>query len=147
MHAWTMSIFLNHADFLVKLDEHNEHMPENMWLLCGDSRLGESQIVSVHGWMYTLLPDACPFVSFSDIPTTPFCVQYCINADDLTTTIANAMHQPVTAFGDPFKVTLSRLRFFFEQVLGETEWAGKEVMVFIDSNPAFTEYTQLALCE
>ena len=29
----------------------------------------------------------------------------------------------------------------------ETEWAGEDIVVFIDTNPAFTEYTQLALCE
>jgi hypothetical protein len=68
-------------------------------------------------------------------------------ADDLSSAIGNAMKQPITAFGDPFEITLSRLRFFFKELLSEADWAGQDVVVFIDSNPAFTEYTQLALCE
>lgn len=34
------------ADFLVHLSEYNRDMPENMWLLCGDNRLGAWLLLS-----------------------------------------------------------------------------------------------------
>lgn len=50
---------------------------------------------------------------------------------------------------DPFKITMHKLRALFKAVQDspESKLRGKDIAVFIDTNPAFTEYTQLALCE
>ncbi|PSC71382.1 ATPase [Micractinium conductrix] len=66
--------------------------------------------------------------------------------DEMSQALARAMAAPSGGMpgADNFKLSLMTLRFFFMDL--ETEWAGEDIVVFIDTNPAFTEYTQLALC-
>ena len=62
--------------------------------------------------------------------------------------LANFMDQP-RDIDDPYKMTLSKLRDLFDVLEreGGPAFRGKDITVFIDTNPAFTEYTQVALCE
>ncbi len=68
-------------------------------------------------------------------------------ADDLNHKLATALSAPVNPWGDPFRNTLGLLRFFIERLQTEEGWATADITVFIDTNPSFSEYTQLALCE
>lgn len=55
----------------------------------------------------------------------------------------------VDGFEDGFRTTLNKLRDMFKALQSEVNspLQGMDITVFIDTNPAFTEYTQLALCE
>jgi hypothetical protein len=68
-------------------------------------------------------------------------------ADDMNHSIANHLRGEATLHFDPFPAVLRTLDIFFAELQKEEGWVGKDIAVFIDTNPAFTEYTQLALCE
>ncbi|KAL4429562.1 hypothetical protein ABPG77_008611 [Micractinium sp. CCAP 211/92] len=67
--------------------------------------------------------------------------------DDMTITLAQRM-QRQCPIEDCERTTLSMLRTMIKvlQQKGGPEWRDSDITVFIDTNPAFTEYTQLALC-
>lgn len=66
----------------------------------------------------------------------------------MTITLAQRM-QRQCPIEDCERTTLSMLRTMIKvlQQKGGPEWRDSDITVFIDTNPAFTEYTQLALCE
>ncbi|PRW18346.1 ATPase [Chlorella sorokiniana] len=53
---------------------------------------------------------------------------------------------PAAARRDGFYNLLHTMRTFFKNLSREPEWRDQQIVVFVDTNPAFTEYTQLALC-
>ena len=61
--------------------------------------------------------------------------------------IANHLRGEATLHFDPFPGVLRTLDNFFAALHKEDDWRDRDIVVFIDTNPAFTEYTQLALCE
>lgn len=54
---------------------------------------------------------------------------------------------PAATRRDSFYNLLHMMRTFFAGLAREPEWQNHKIVVFVDTNPAFTEYTQLALCE
>ena len=54
---------------------------------------------------------------------------------------------PAAQRRDPFYNVLNTMRTFFKGLANEPEWRDHQIVVFVDTNPAFTAYTQLALCE
>lgn len=66
--------------------------------------------------------------------------------DDMNARLAQAINGNRDGFRDPFVSNLKLLRRFFINLQQEPGWADADIMVFIDTNPAFTEYTQMALC-
>lgn len=164
------------ADYLVNVAAANPSCPNNVYLLCGDHRLGEagrllraSHLVfpsvqspfiaaalccwakSLPGcWARLLGHAAAPtLVTFKVCAPHMMHSAFTCHADDLTQHIRDRLAKnPLMAMHDPYKATLSVLRELFKKLQEPGgRLAGKDIAVFIDTNPAFTEYTQLALCE
>jgi hypothetical protein len=90
-------------DFLVKVDEFNGHMPENLYLLCGDG-----------------------------------------NLEPMAPAISSAAAAPaLTQAMQPWRWIHSIFSTFIESVGTEDEES--DWMVFIDTNPSFSIYTELAV--
>lgn len=125
-------------------------MPSNMWLFCGDPALG-TMAEHYCGTAQALLTTLTTFFMLK-FPSgrPPF------GADDMNSKLHEQMYMPqyrgpaggpAATQRDPFRNVLHMMRTFFEGLAREPEWQGHEIVVFVDTNPAFTEYTQLALCE
>jgi cellulose biosynthesis protein BcsQ len=89
--------------WIVPVNDHNKHIPGNVYLMCGDGNLE---------------------------PMAPL--------------IAERASQPaLTAASDPWKWVHSVVRQFIDNLV---ESDTKDWMVFIDTNPSFSIYTEIAVC-
>ena len=93
------------ANYCIKVSQHNQNLPDNLYLLCGDGNL-EPMASAIMGYanMNPIVPGDDPWVR---------------------------VHQIIRKFIDAFVV--------------DRQEKGKNVSVFIDTNPAFGVYTELAL--
>ena len=94
--------------FVTKVATYNSHMPENLFLLCGDTKL-----------------------------------------DALVDRLTTAANDPPVHHDIPYRRVHCRMRNFigrFADYVKEKEPMYEELVVFVDTNPALSIYTQLALC-
>ena len=110
-------------------------MSDNIWLFCGDDRLGMKLQQSEASRPMFEHPVPELLLNSASCPTPAL-------ADDMNARLAQAINGNRDGFRDPFVSNLKLLRRFFINLQQEPGWADADIMVFIDTNPAFTEYTQ-----